>query len=63
MTAGEFIAWAMKQPDGERYELADGEVIAMAPEPTAHARAKRHIFWRMRLSGELRPARHSSTGL
>jgi Uma2 family endonuclease len=47
MTADEFIAWAMSQPEGERYELADGEVIAMAPERSAHARAKGHIFRRL----------------
>ncbi len=47
MTADEFIAWAMNQPEGERYELADGEVFAMAPERTAHARAKGHIFRRL----------------
>ena len=47
MTADEFIVWAMSQPAGEHYELADGEVIAMAPERTAHARAKGHIFRRL----------------
>jgi len=47
MTADEFIAWAMAQPEGEHYELAEGEVISMAPEPTAHARAKGHIFRRL----------------
>jgi len=47
MTADEFIIWAMSRPEGEHYELADGEVIAMAPERTAHARAKGHIFRRL----------------
>ena len=36
MTADEFIAWAMEQPEGERYELVAGEVVAMAPERVAH---------------------------
>ena len=39
MTADEFIAWALEQPSG-RYELAAGEVIAMAPERAAHALVK-----------------------
>jgi len=40
MTADEFIAWAMQQPEGQRYELVGGEVVGMAPERVAHARAK-----------------------
>ena len=40
MTADQFIAWAMQQPEGERYELVDGEVLAMAPERAGHTRAK-----------------------
>ena len=44
MTADEFIAWAMEQPDGARYELVGGEVVAMAPERVAHARAKARVF-------------------
>ena len=47
MTADEFIVWAIQQPEGERYELADGEVIAMAPERLAHARAKFHVTTRL----------------
>jgi Uma2 family endonuclease len=39
MTAEAFIAWALDQPHG-RYELANGEVIAMAPERAGHALAK-----------------------
>ena len=38
MTADEFIPWAMEQEG--RFELASGEVVAMAPERVAHARAK-----------------------
>lgn len=38
-TADEFVAWAMAQPSG-RFELADGRVVAMAPECVGHARAK-----------------------
>jgi Uma2 family endonuclease len=40
MTADEFIVWAMQQPEGQRYELVAGEVVAMAPERVAHGRTK-----------------------
>jgi Uma2 family endonuclease len=40
MTADEFIVWAMEQPEGRRYELVAGEVVAMAPERAAHGRTK-----------------------
>ena len=40
MTADEFLDWAMAQPDGARYELVAGEVVAMAPERASHGRAK-----------------------
>lgn len=43
MTADQFIAWAMQQPEGEHYELAAGEVVAMAPERAGHSRAKSRI--------------------
>jgi Uma2 family endonuclease len=38
-TADAFIAWAAAQPRG-RFELADGQIVAMAPERVAHTRAK-----------------------
>jgi Uma2 family endonuclease len=40
MTAEEFLTWVMDQPEDKRYELFAGEVVAMAPERAAHARAK-----------------------
>lgn len=43
MTADEFIPWAMQQPKGQRYELADGEIIAMAAERVIHVRSKFRI--------------------
>ncbi|MSP01095.1 MAG: Uma2 family endonuclease [Acetobacteraceae bacterium] len=43
MTADEFIAWAMEQPETEHYELAGGEIVTMAPERATHARAKLHL--------------------
>lgn len=39
MTREEYYRWAEAQPRG-RFELVDGEVIAMAPERVAHIRAK-----------------------
>ncbi len=44
MTADEFIAWAMQQPEGKRYELVAGEVVAMAPERAVHGRMKGRIY-------------------
>jgi Uma2 family endonuclease len=45
MTAAEFLAWAVERPDGERYELVGGEVVAMSPQRSAHALTKARI-WR-----------------
>lgn len=42
MTAEEFIAWAVEHEF--RGELSGGEVVAMAPERHAHARAKGAAF-------------------
>ena len=47
MTADEFIAWAMQQPEGAHYELVAGEVVAMAPERAAHARTKGRFHTRL----------------
>lgn len=44
MDAEAFVAWAMDQPAG-RYELVDGEVVAMAPERVVHNRIKARA-WR-----------------
>ncbi len=38
MTVDAFLAWAEGRPG--RYELIDGEVVAMSPERVGHARAK-----------------------
>lgn len=43
MTADDFIAWAMEQPEGERYELEAGEVVSMAPERAGHWRVKARV--------------------
>jgi Uma2 family endonuclease len=45
LTAAEFIAWATTLPKRPRYELVDGEVVAMAPERSGHALTKARV-WR-----------------
>jgi Uma2 family endonuclease len=45
MTVDEFLAWLDEGPEGARYELVAGEVVAMAPERAAHARRKARA-WR-----------------
>jgi Uma2 family endonuclease len=47
MTSDAFIAWAMEQPEGHRYELLAGRVVAMAPERSIHALTKAHIWRRL----------------
>jgi Uma2 family endonuclease len=47
MTSDAFITWAMEQPEGRRYELFAGRVVAMAPERSAHALAKFHVARRL----------------
>jgi Uma2 family endonuclease len=48
MTTDEFLAWAMEQPEGERYELVAGEVVAMAPERLAHTEVKALVWLALR---------------
>ncbi len=40
LTAGDFIAWAMDRPDGERSERAAGERAGVAPGRVVYARAR-----------------------
>ncbi|HVZ07800.1 Uma2 family endonuclease [Rhodopila sp.] len=47
MTADAFLAWAQEQPEGQHFELCDGEVIAMAPECSGHALTKAHVWRRL----------------
>jgi Uma2 family endonuclease len=47
MTADEFIAWAMEQPEGEHYELFNGEIVTMAPERSADALTKAKVWRRL----------------
>ncbi len=48
MTSREFAAWAGGRPEGERYELVAGEVVAMAPERASHNRIKFNIALALR---------------
>lgn len=48
LTSDEFLVWAMQRPEGERYELVAGEVVAMAPERAAHGRVKGNIYRSLR---------------
>jgi Uma2 family endonuclease len=52
MTVAAFLAWAARRPEGERWELIEGEPVptrgptpanAMAAETVVHARIKRRI--------------------
>jgi Uma2 family endonuclease len=45
MRSGEFIAWAMQRPEGERWEPVGGEVVGMSPERSGHALVKARV-WR-----------------
>lgn len=43
MTVEEFLAWAETQDEG-RFELDDGQVVAMSPEQAQHLRVKGAVF-------------------
>lgn len=47
MTVDAFLPWAMAQPSG-RYELVNGEVVAMAPERAIHAETKAEAWLALR---------------
>jgi Uma2 family endonuclease len=47
MTADKFFSWVHEQEQG-RYELISAQIIAMAPEVSDHARAKRNVFVSLR---------------
>ncbi len=42
MNVEEFLAWAERQPEG-RFELVDGEVVAMSPERVRHTIVKLEV--------------------
>ncbi len=48
MTAEDFLAWSVDEPaKGKRFELADGEVVAMASERSRHALVKSRVCRRL----------------
>ena len=47
MSAGEFMAWAMTLAEPGRYELVEGEVVAMGPGRSGHALIKARIWSRL----------------
>ena len=48
LTVDQFLAWLDEGPEGARYELVAGEVVAMAPERAAHARIKAAVWLALR---------------
>src|SRR5690242_2673823 len=47
MGRGEFRRW-VEQQDGRRYELVDGEPVAMSPERAVHVRVKANVHAELR---------------
>lgn len=47
MTVDEFLVWGEAQESG-RYELQDGEVVAMSPERAAHLETKANVWLGLR---------------
>jgi Uma2 family endonuclease len=43
MTVDEFLAWSARQPD-DRYELVDGEIVAMTRDTVRHNRTKAAVW-------------------
>jgi hypothetical protein len=43
MSAEKFVEWVTLQPDGMRYELEAGQVVALASESVLHALTKMKI--------------------
>ncbi|MFZ1431661.1 MAG: Uma2 family endonuclease [Geminicoccaceae bacterium] len=48
MIADEFITWAMTQPEGCRYELVAGQVLAITPERPGHNEGKLEVYIALR---------------
>jgi Uma2 family endonuclease len=44
MTVEEFLAWSERQPDQDRYELVDGEIVAMTRDTIQHNRTKGRAY-------------------
>jgi Uma2 family endonuclease len=52
MTADEFLDWAMRQPEGHRYELVAGEVVAVAAQRSGHSLISARIATRLSMAVE-----------
>jgi len=48
MTVDEFLRWHQTRPETEHYELCNGEVVAMAPELSRHAKVKAMVWATLR---------------
>lgn len=48
MTAEAFVAWSEARGGDTRYELLDGDIVAMASERAVHARVKGNIYVQLR---------------
>lgn len=48
MTVDQFLEWSGSWRDGERYELINGETVAMSPETAAHVRVKSNAWLALR---------------
>lgn len=48
MTAAEFIRWTGNLPEGKRFELVDGEPVAMSPERNRHNLVKADCWLALR---------------
>jgi Uma2 family endonuclease len=44
MNVEQFLAWSGRQPDANRYELVDGEVVAMTRDTAVHNRTKGAVY-------------------
>jgi Uma2 family endonuclease len=62
MTAEEFIAWALDQPKG-RYELFNGQVVAMNPQRIEQVRTKVRVARALQDSLEGRPCEAFGDGM
>jgi Uma2 family endonuclease len=59
MKVDEFLAWSERQPD-DRYELVDGEIVAMTRDTVRHNRTKARRGERLDVAARC-PAWSSST--
>ena len=48
MNVEEFLAWSKRQPD-DRYELVDGEIVAMTRDTVRHNRTKAARYGRLKM--------------